>query len=353
MEYIYFDECGYTGEDLLNVDQPYFVLSSMHLPEADAVLLRDEFFKGVRSDELKFASLKRKTSRQEMVLNFLEYLKANEQLYNICVVNKRFALVCKTVDFVIETAMSRLGQDIYKDGFAVALANMLWFTIPEIYGKEKFEQFLSSFQILCREQSQEAFEAFFSEIPTIRSPGVDLFELFDLAKKLITIDDLTTANVDILDVAFPEFLVLMQIWRGKLAGEITIVHDESKNIQSIEKIWKQLLNPNLPQLNYVDSNITIKYPLLVEAEFRSSHNNPGLQLADVVAGAFNKQMIWLDKKDKEKDGFGSKIVEIFEDTPIAHTILPSSDITPRGLQKEAYDGKKILDYFVSNIKINP
>jgi hypothetical protein len=49
---IFVDECGYTGQNLLDAVQPIFALASLNLSELDCIDLKNNFFGRVKSVEL-------------------------------------------------------------------------------------------------------------------------------------------------------------------------------------------------------------------------------------------------------------------------------------------------------------
>lgn len=54
---IYMDESGFTGEDLLHLEQPVFVHVSTCLSDEECAALAKDHFSGVQGDELKHKRL--------------------------------------------------------------------------------------------------------------------------------------------------------------------------------------------------------------------------------------------------------------------------------------------------------
>ena len=88
---VFCDESGYTGSNLLNLDQPVFVLATLMAPECRE--LKDQFFRAVSADELKHSKLSGNLSQQKQILSFLGHLSANPEMVNLGVTHKRYALV--------------------------------------------------------------------------------------------------------------------------------------------------------------------------------------------------------------------------------------------------------------------
>ena len=124
---IFSDESGYTGPNLTNKDQPYFVLATISFEEQEAKAIRDSFFSPVRAQELKHSSLARNVKQHSMVLEYLKHLQSCQHRFKMYVIDKEFATVAKVVDYLVESAAHKIGLDIYSNGYAFKFANMLYY----------------------------------------------------------------------------------------------------------------------------------------------------------------------------------------------------------------------------------
>jgi hypothetical protein len=64
---IYMDESGFTGEDLLQPEQPVFVHVATSLSDQECAALVNDHFSGVQSRELKHKNLARRQSGQARI----------------------------------------------------------------------------------------------------------------------------------------------------------------------------------------------------------------------------------------------------------------------------------------------
>ena len=124
---LWFDESGHTGEDLLNPDQPVFVLASSNVSQEAAERLVQTHFAGVRAAELKHGALSKHERGRRQVLGFLED-PAVEGMFAVDIWHKEFTLFTTLVDCWVETAMHRDGVDLYNRGGNIALANATYLT---------------------------------------------------------------------------------------------------------------------------------------------------------------------------------------------------------------------------------
>src|SRR6478752_7443463 len=94
---IYLDECGYTGDDLFDTEQPTFAIATHSFSEEEASAVKRRFFAAVQAPELKHSSLQRTAKHQRSVLDFLEFASQQSGRVRVMVADKRFALTAKLV----------------------------------------------------------------------------------------------------------------------------------------------------------------------------------------------------------------------------------------------------------------
>src|SRR5438046_1866494 len=102
-ELLFLDESGYTGEDLLNADQPVFVIATLRLPEARCAELKAEFFGDVQAPEVKHSLLRKYVRGQRSVIEFVRALAAREPgAVKFHVAHKRYDLTGQMVEWLVE-----------------------------------------------------------------------------------------------------------------------------------------------------------------------------------------------------------------------------------------------------------
>lgn len=151
MTSIYCDESGNSGEALTDFLQPYFVLASNDYSKAEA----EELLRHVHSPqakEAKFINLKKSSNGIRKLAKFLADPRLNETRVLVNIYHKRFMIITKMVDLIIENLLNDIGYDLYKDGQNIAMANMLYYCMPVFCGIENTDRLLSRFDLLpvCR-----------------------------------------------------------------------------------------------------------------------------------------------------------------------------------------------------------
>jgi len=155
MKTIYFDESGFTGYNLLNPDQPIFTIGSHDLSEEMSFDLLQKSFPDYRGEEFKFSRIwSRRKSRKRLVF-FAECLS---ELIDNCFVytcDKKFVVLTKIVDSLVEPVVHATGQDFYADGFNVKYSNMAHFAFSQFTSDEFYIELLETYQSFARKPAVE------------------------------------------------------------------------------------------------------------------------------------------------------------------------------------------------------
>ena len=120
----YFDEAGYTGNNLLDHGQPFFVYAGVAMKEEHALDIRNETRSRFRltAQELKGASLIKSMKGRKA----LSWLLAETSPYShVMVANKEYALAAKFYEHIFEPALSEGNSLFYATGFHKFIATFL------------------------------------------------------------------------------------------------------------------------------------------------------------------------------------------------------------------------------------
>lgn len=285
---IFLDECGYTGEDLLNADQLVFVICTHAIDEDYCRDIKAKHFRQVNARELKHSQLCRRPRQQRMVIEALtEILDDHRQDLKLSVAHKQFALILKIVDLVIETSMHKQGFNLYEGGGHVAMATVMYFSFGVDPGYRT--KLLRLFQDMMRTRTAEACAAF----QTFLS-GRHGLETIDKFRRLILwalldvgLSELFSCGPNALDLSFAMAHHLVGSWRMDLGtAGFELIHDESRNMSCQKDFWDALVGDKANQARVGRGARTVDYPLCVRhTGFKSSSDSVALQLADIVAGA--------------------------------------------------------------------
>ena len=148
---IYFDESGFTGNDLLSKDQPYFVYSGVAIDVYRAQGLVTEAISKFRLDgfELKGKKLTRHTRGQRAVSWILRELGEDVR---IAVFDKQYALAWKFFEYIFEPVLAAQNSIFYRMEFNYFIAMLLYVELGTADKSsrivlEEFQQFMRTYNV--------------------------------------------------------------------------------------------------------------------------------------------------------------------------------------------------------------
>ncbi len=293
MTTIFLDESGYTGQDLLNIDQPIFVLATLHYSEIESQRMKESVFKKVASSELKYNTLRK---RPYIVLDFLEEISKNRESVIIFVAHKRFVVFLKLVNHIIAPIiLEEEGINLYEFGDDFALANLLFYKLPTLGGKQFCEDLLKSFQNMMRSLNAGTYNKFFSLLSQVRYlEGINELRWLSLVAQTNRYQWLNQFKAEYegvklptrpLEIGLTGTIALMANWQKSISGEITLIHDDSSRMSAELRFWTAISDPKQPPA-FFGPDRDYAFPINVkETRLEDSKKFAGLQLADVIAGS--------------------------------------------------------------------
>ena len=122
---VYFDEAGFTGNNLLDPNQPIFVFASIAMDEELASELRNETLSRshTNAQELKWSSL-RGSERGRKAISWL--LSESSEYSRVITADKVYALAGKFFEYIFEPALSERNSLFYAIGFHKYVATLLY-----------------------------------------------------------------------------------------------------------------------------------------------------------------------------------------------------------------------------------
>jgi hypothetical protein len=287
---VFLDEAGYTGPDLVNADQPVFVLASTVLSADQATELLDASFGAKREREVKHSRLARSRRGREQVLDFIRQLDPTSRRATFFPTHKEYILLAYLLDFWIEPLMHGDGLSYYERGQNIAHANVCYITLGTVLGVKGRRELLRRCQVMIRDRTPFAYDSFWGML----YDAVRRHEL--IAKAMDTLvyaeQQLGWAHVmklpaGLLDQGDYALLQTLQFWRVERPGEVfRLIHDTSRLIEERRAHWEALIDSSNPPAKVGQDRRTIEFPLPVSGlEIADSKAHPQLQVADLVAGA--------------------------------------------------------------------
>lgn len=282
---IYCDESGYTGYDLLEENQPYFVYSALNIEEDTAKdfvsYLKDKYF---LQGELKGSNLVKHKNGKNAIRELFESQVDNVQMvYH----HKKYALACKYFEYVFEPAVSDNNKPFYYHNFHRFIANLVYIVFKD--KNDRAEDIFFKFQELIRGNDPNGL---FSLLESASLPNelTALIVEFTLLHRHHLLDDIMTEgqyDYWILDLAQTALHSLLSVWSMKL-GPLTVVVDESQPLREMAERYSLFHQLNA-ELKYFDpfgsGETAMNFSLKEYLSFSNSKKSFGLQLSDLFASS--------------------------------------------------------------------
>ncbi|CAM5568785.1 DUF3800 domain-containing protein [Streptomyces aurantiogriseus] len=284
---VYADESSSTGENLLDPDQPVFCAAAVHLDDSLAQQTVEDVKAHLPSThgEPKYTALSQTGTGRDALIAAFDTLVGESILAFIA--NKRFMVVTKMVDVLVEELAHETGFNLYDGDAALGLANLYHLSGPVLGDPGAYDRMLQTFVDAVRRRSRASAADLFAAISTYRAttkpPLTKWVELLECTRAQG--DDIIRRIAsgemrDVLDPAIPCLAVVCGEM-GKIVGEFALVHDES-NAVARGSVFLQYLHwlpdPARPGLMMERLPVT-------SVAFSDSTAAPQLQIADWAAGA--------------------------------------------------------------------
>ncbi len=289
---LYFDESGYTGSDLINPEQPYFTLASVRLTEDEVAVMKEQIGYVKWGKELHFKSMYSNPQGRKMLEKVFSYplMDCNHVLPSFA--NKRYCIYVNIVDMLIETYYHNGGVNLYEGANNLILANGLYYFALLHPNKELIAKIEGNFVTMVREPSVESVCDFYTMIDRlIKNEDTDkrfCCLLSEIPPTIEYAEELIYNGSFCLDLTLPLFSASIQEWYKRTGVKEDVLFDSSEPFYANKTFLERLRDMRIPesQVGYgIGKHI---YPLPVgNMDIVESHNEFGIQLADVYASALN------------------------------------------------------------------
>lgn len=321
----YFDEAGFTGSDLSNVDQPYFCLGSAKFTDDEILHIKNDL--SVKDDEeLHFKKLYKSSNGQKRILALLSHHLMDNKHIKFGIAFKRYCVYAQIVDVLIETMANSIGENIYANRSSLIMANLLYTFAVNHPNQAMVEDFEKAFVMMIRNQDSSSVIGFYQKTYKLQnSPdtSMDFKELLGLVMaSRFTVSDSFTSDKFYLDNTLTIFVSLVFAWYSQDGGLMNIKFDNSKPIATREKLIRTLMGKKGASITIGPQGMKHQYPLpIAQLELVDSKDYIGVQIADLIASSVN---FILTNNNPQYAQFREKLrsIQVLQKTDI--TLTPSS-----------------------------
>lgn len=286
---IYMDESGFTGEDLLNLEQRIFVHVSTTLSDEDCTALHKEYFGRTQGPELKHKNLAKWPSGQHRIVGFVHAVHDTGKC-TVWVCHKEFTLLTYLVDLWVEPAMHQDGIDLYQDGGVLALSNLAYYCLRTYQSDQFLREHLLRFQRMMIQRTPKAYRDFwqtlYRDYERTDQRTKDILVFFLGGEMKLGYEVLREIPKRALDPAFTTVMQTCGHWRKQSDGPFKLAHDKSSSLAKDKELWDFVSSSDIEERTIGLPGRETVYPLnIVQTEFADSRAHLQLQFCDLIAGA--------------------------------------------------------------------
>ena len=349
---LFLDETGYTGPDLINADQPMFVLASTVIGASEARTLLDAYFENPNR-EVKFSKRSRSVQGRDQILRFFRALNIEPRKAAFFSFHKEYLLVTHLIDFWVEPVMREDGYNLYERGGNIAYANVCYLTLGTCLGIDGRREFLRRFQVMTRDRTPFAYRSFWDSVREVKSQH-------ELVAKALGPMEIVGARLgyrhllhlpeDVLDLGDLGLLQTIQHWRTTFPGSrFLVIHDQSKLLERRQSFWEAILDPANPKATVGQDRRAVSFPLPVDGlRLEESHQFPQLQIADLVAGA--ARSVWNARIMGSPNPFCDALREAGILNGLVGGVGPTDYVTPAELETEGPNFGDMAEFVAGLVK---
>lgn len=288
-ENIYFDESGFTGNNLLHPQQGIFSYASVHTDDDEAKSFVEYAIKkyGVQGGELKGKNLIKYNKGKNLISEILSVFKGR---LKASVSNKKYALAGKFFEYIFEPALSDNNLLFYNLNFHKFVSNVLYmeFVARGAGAEEIFEDFES----LMRTGDFDRLTTLFSSTshPDM-SPILSSVKDFAILNQASVREELNGyaghgAGKWVLDLTNTALFSLLAEW-GLVHDQVTAFCDSSKPLMEDQSLYDAMINREDRHFTEVAGfRSPLTFNLSGPLRLVNSKEVHGIQIADAVAAAF-------------------------------------------------------------------
>jgi hypothetical protein len=334
---VYGDEAGNTGPELLDPNQPVFALAFTDLTrdEAQSVLATID----TAASEVHVADLLRREGGATRLRKFFDHPLMTRSRVRTNVTHKEHMVVTKIVDLLIENVAHSLDFDLYRDGLNIVLGNRIYAVLHELVDTPRRLAFLRSFVAMARRPDDTTIETFYREAAELRQAidprhhevcdefFVPLFFSQGIVRKVF---DGSRNDRYTLDPIIPTAFVLAYEWAQTHPQGFKLIHDDAKTLRLKEPELRLFMSERLAgvEVGYDERKHPARLPIR-ELAFATSHSEPSIQVADVVAGVTMRAFA-----ARAQGRTGAAVDSLIALSPqrfLTGGIWPTDDFTPEAL----------------------
>lgn len=341
---IFFDESGFTGNNLLHREQTIFSYASVAADSKHAENFVRYLIKtyNIQNSELKGKNLIKYSKGRKAIL---ELITEFDGCIKVTIYNKKYALACKFFEYIFEPCISDNQALFYSIDFHRFIATFLY---AEFMARcAGAEDIFADFENLMRKQCFDGLNSLFStSTHPEMSPVLSQIREFAITKQHQIAEELASlpgngAGKWILELTSTSLFTLLADW-GQKFDSIRAYCDNSQPLQHDQSFFDAMIDrEDLKYIESFDRKQPLTFNLAERLNFVDSNVVHGIQLADATAAAFAYAM------GDASDDFAMKLRERAPNIVADGAVIPEAKYMDL-LSDQRF--KEMLSYFMNCIQ---
>ena len=287
---IYFDESGNTGLNLLDPQQKFFSIGSTDLTEGESYAILQKHFPRHVGGDIKFKKLFRDASNHPDLIEFARTVGQQPARFFCFLMDKKFALLCRLVDWLVEPLFHDRGYDWYKDDYALSWVNIFHLAfMTSDNGEVLLAEVTGLYSDLVREPLPfllEKMKRRYREIANKGPANVRRFMEYvaagaDEFEDRYSLEDLKNQT----DIHVTSLVSCVDWWRRRHSEDFDIIHDSSTYFFKRQGLWDLITSRTASSAVVHVGQKSIRFPLRVRSTTEgASERLASLQICDLIGG---------------------------------------------------------------------
>lgn len=293
MQHVYFDESGFTGPNLMDDNQPYFIYAGVAISPDEAETMTKSAATTLRCsvEELKAGELLKSSRGRKVVVDVVGQL-IDRTYYTMA--DKKYALCGKFFEYVFEPVLSSANSAYYGCGFHRFIQQLLY---AELISSKDARVWMTSFQEWMRKGDSKHLLALVEAISSKGGPLAHMYWFVDAhqAQIMAEVEGLRAdgGQMDpwILELSTTSLFNLLARFGEQFPGAgLSVVCDDSAPIKASANFFDVMVGRKDRQqypMAFDGRTRPITFNLAHPIATASSKTTPGLQIADLCSGGLN------------------------------------------------------------------
>ncbi|MGL4503084.1 MAG: DUF3800 domain-containing protein [Planktothrix sp.] len=355
VQQIYCDESGFTGNNLLDKETPFFAYAAVAVSHEEAKEFVEKLIKDykIQSSELKFKNLLKSTRGKQAITHTLETFSERAK---VSINDKKYSLACKFYEYIFEPTVASKNSIFYNLNFHRFISNSLYCHFQA--KKDNAEEIFQDFYSFMKTYDDQGLSCLFNSSGDVPDElnELDRIRTFCIHQRDVINEELeslkgTGTGKWILDLTVTSIFSLLKEW-GQEFKQLEVFYDESKPLKEQVKIFNSMVNRS--ENFFIEIN-GVQHPgsfnLVGLPQLVNSQTHPGIQIADIFAGTF---AFFFREISKQNSSYPKEWIPHIYNSCSLYSILPSLehwDFTQINVQRNCLILHELTDRSTRNIPL--